>query len=545
MVSPSKADPETFFFEFFSYTSFSAFYNDQHFHYGYHIHGAAVVAHFDADWGKKHFEEVLLLVRSIANPSEADNAFPLFRHKDWYQGSSWASGVPRPPYLNGKNQESSSEAIAAYESVALFGQVMTRVWGAAKDAKKEAVSKEIFKVGQLMTATEIRSTQKYWHIKHNNTEEVVPKAYTPNVVGIVWSTMAQFGTWFGAAPYLPYGIQLLPLTPISEERDDMEWVNEMYYPFSRACADFHQCTESGWAVLQVAILATVGYAEHAADRVKELLPDSYENAGGNGQSKSNTIWYIATRPFVQNPVPMDASDVRGHEEIRPLPSFVLSDCHTPNTCTTEVLDRKAGLYTCRERIDWLIHSEGNAQWEACSAVGAEFESCQQCSPVWVMKNATSSVANATDSQGDEDVGDKKPLRCDQCTLDQCNSELNRCPASERTFVCTHGTNRGGCSSRPWTLGKEQCRACCEMTYCQRLKDEEAKKITKDGNALEPTNCPPCEPSVCYGKVNQCPLHTAPYLCLDGYSMGGCQSTPWDVHNSYGQCTQCCEITMTC
>jgi hypothetical protein len=193
----------------------------------------------------------------------------------------------------------------------------------------------------------------------------------------------------------------------------------------------------------------------------------------------------------------------------------------------------------------LIHSEGNAQWEACSAVGAEFESCQQCSPVWVMKNATSSVANATDSQGDEDVGDKKPLRCDQCTLDQCNSELNRCPASERTFVCTHGTNRGGCSSRPWTLGKEQCRACCEMTYCQRLKDEEAKKITKDGNALEPTNCPPCEPSVCYGKVNQCPLHTAPYLCLDGYSMGGCQSTPWDVHNSYGQCTQCCEITMTC
>jgi hypothetical protein len=32
--------------------------------------------------------------------------------------------VPNPPYLNGKNQESTGEAIMAYESVALYGQVM-------------------------------------------------------------------------------------------------------------------------------------------------------------------------------------------------------------------------------------------------------------------------------------------------------------------------------------------------------------------------------------------------------------------------------------
>ena len=69
----------------------------------------------------KHFDEVVLLVRDIANPSEDDRSFPLFRHKDWYQGSSWASGVPIPPYLNGKNQESSSEAIAGYEAVSLLG----------------------------------------------------------------------------------------------------------------------------------------------------------------------------------------------------------------------------------------------------------------------------------------------------------------------------------------------------------------------------------------------------------------------------------------
>jgi endo-1,3(4)-beta-glucanase len=104
----------------------NAFYNDQHFHYGYHIYSAAIVAHFRPEWGKKFYEQVLLLIRSIANPSKEDGAFPLHRHKDWYKGSSWASGVPLPPYLNGKNQESSSEAIAAYEAVALYGQIMVR-----------------------------------------------------------------------------------------------------------------------------------------------------------------------------------------------------------------------------------------------------------------------------------------------------------------------------------------------------------------------------------------------------------------------------------
>jgi len=101
----------------------NAFYNDHHFHYGYHIYGAAVAAHFDPEWGRRHFERVLLLIRDIANPTEKDKHFPTWRNKDWYQGHSWASGVAQN-YRNGKNQESSSESIAAYEAVALFGKTM-------------------------------------------------------------------------------------------------------------------------------------------------------------------------------------------------------------------------------------------------------------------------------------------------------------------------------------------------------------------------------------------------------------------------------------
>jgi hypothetical protein len=42
------------------------FFNDHHFHHGYHIYAAAAVSYLDQDWGKKHFEYVLVLIRDIA-----------------------------------------------------------------------------------------------------------------------------------------------------------------------------------------------------------------------------------------------------------------------------------------------------------------------------------------------------------------------------------------------------------------------------------------------------------------------------------------------
>jgi hypothetical protein len=53
-----------------------------------------------------------------------------------------------------------------------------------------------------------------------------------------------------------------------------------------------------------------------------------------------------------------------------------------------------------------------------------------------------------------------------------------------------------------------------MTNCQKLKDTEAEKLTRDGNALEKGSCPPCDPSICYGKMNQCPLHTGKFSFND-------------------------------
>ena len=51
-------------------------------------------------------EQILYYVRDIANPSLDDQYFPVARHKDFYLGHSWASGVSGGT----RTQESSSEA---------------------------------------------------------------------------------------------------------------------------------------------------------------------------------------------------------------------------------------------------------------------------------------------------------------------------------------------------------------------------------------------------------------------------------------------------
>lgn len=156
----------------------AGFYNDHHYHYGYHIYAAAVVSKFDPIWGKKWHQHVLLLVRDIANPSDEDLYFPTWRHKDWYLGFSWASGIVTHlgrPYPNGRNQESVSEAIAAYEAVALYGDVMQGVYFGSDNDADRALYDAAFRMremGRLLTATEIRSAKTYWHVQSSNSPDI-------------------------------------------------------------------------------------------------------------------------------------------------------------------------------------------------------------------------------------------------------------------------------------------------------------------------------------------------------------------------------------
>jgi Glycosyl hydrolase family 81 C-terminal domain len=321
-----------------------------------------------------YFEDVLLLIRDFANPSGQDTAFPTFRNKDWYRGHSWASGFSADPmFSNIMNQESLSEAIASSESIALYGKVMESVYTDAGAADKASAASRIHKVGLVLTATEIRSTQKYWQIVHGSqdSKNVYPETYEHNVVGILWSTMIIFTTWFGNNPYLIYGIQLLPLTPISEFRDDLSWASEIYAPLAASCDQ--RCVSEGWSIQIFAILATIGHKAEAIDAALELSSSVYETAGGNGHSKSNTLWYISTRPSLQNPFPIDN-----------VPSVEVPEltCNQPSTCTSDYLNSLAGEYSCRSRIEWLMNVQALSERDACSKIAVDEypEKCSLCDP---------------------------------------------------------------------------------------------------------------------------------------------------------------------
>ena len=58
-----------------------------------------------------------------------------------FLGFSWASGIVTiqgKAYPNGRNQESVSEAIAAYEAVALLGDELASCWGELGDQESLA-----------------------------------------------------------------------------------------------------------------------------------------------------------------------------------------------------------------------------------------------------------------------------------------------------------------------------------------------------------------------------------------------------------------------
>jgi endo-1,3(4)-beta-glucanase len=90
----------------------AGWYSDHHFHYGYIIYAAAVVAKLDSG-AQGYFSDVAnknamaLLVKDICGMDDQDSDFPFARHKDLFDGHSWASGLFQQG--NGKGQESSSE----------------------------------------------------------------------------------------------------------------------------------------------------------------------------------------------------------------------------------------------------------------------------------------------------------------------------------------------------------------------------------------------------------------------------------------------------
>ncbi|KAI4129135.1 MAG: hypothetical protein LQ338_002370 [Usnochroma carphineum] len=222
----------------------NTYYNDHHFHYGYFIHAAAIIAYLDPPWLQLNKDWVNTLVRDAANPSSEDPYFPFSRMFDWYHGHSWAKGLFES--ADGKDEESSSEdAFFAY-AIKMWGRV-------TGDRSMEAR-------GNLMLAILARTLRNYFLLQDTNGNH--PHEFTANAVtGVLFENKVDATTYFGTNLEYVHGIHMLPLLPYSALTRPsafvaQEW-SRFFDPGNASARDPASSVRGGWKGVLYANLALV------------------------------------------------------------------------------------------------------------------------------------------------------------------------------------------------------------------------------------------------------------------------------------------------
>lgn len=176
--------------EFYSFR-----YNDHHFHFGYFIYSAAILAMYDSEFANDYGQMINLLIKDIANTTRNDSDFPFMRHFDFYESHSWANGMGGQDNT-GIDQESSSEAMNTWSAIYL--------WGLATD------NKEYENLGVYLYCNEYEAIKYYYFDTDGN---ILKSDYNHNSVGILYGGSSSYTTFFSSRPEHINGIQILPLTP--------------------------------------------------------------------------------------------------------------------------------------------------------------------------------------------------------------------------------------------------------------------------------------------------------------------------------------------
>lgn len=247
-------------------------YSDHHFHYGYHVFAAAVLAKYDSSFAADYAQKVEWLIRDYANPYKGDPHFTRLRHFDVYHGHSWTSGLI--VFGDGRNQESTSEAVHAYYGLQLWGEATG--------------NRDYENVGHILRIAESVGAQRYWHVVDAS---IYPAPFSAHpCVGIVWGSKVDYATWFGMGDSGEFvcGIQMIPVTPASEDLLDAEWLNARWDdglgPIAEALTP-----SNGWRDFYSAALANI-------DREAGCAMIAEQTAHDDGNSKTNMLHYCATRP---------------------------------------------------------------------------------------------------------------------------------------------------------------------------------------------------------------------------------------------------------
>lgn len=247
-------------------------YNDHHYHIGYFLYSISVLTKMDPAWGMKYRDQAYALAADFMNlNSTLDAKYTRLRNFDLYSLHSWAGGVTE--FGDGRNQESSSEAVNAYFSAALMGL-------AYKDDNLTAI-------GSLLAALEIQATQTWWHVHQGDNMYEDVFASENKITGIVWSNKRDAGLWFAApeSRECRLGIQVLPISPITEALfSNVSYVRELV---SWTMAALEGASEA-WKGFAYALEGMYN-KEEALAKIRNL------KGFDDGNSLTNLLWWIHSR----------------------------------------------------------------------------------------------------------------------------------------------------------------------------------------------------------------------------------------------------------
>lgn len=171
-------------------------FNDHHFHYGYHLAAAGMIAADDPDLAAELAPVMDVLAQDIA-AATASEQFPRMRNFDVYVGHSWASGTS--PFADGNNQESSSEAVNAWNGLGLWAQASGQ--------------EELEAQASYLMSTEAAAIT-YW--TDLDLDDPVYEGYEHSIATLNWGGKRDYATWFSAEPSAMLGILLIPMGPFAD-----------------------------------------------------------------------------------------------------------------------------------------------------------------------------------------------------------------------------------------------------------------------------------------------------------------------------------------
>jgi endoglucanase Acf2 len=192
----------------------NSFYNDHHFHWGYLLYALYTLELLHTGISTTYANQIIALIKDISNPV-TDNFSWKTRHKDWYTGHSWATGVDGE--VN-RQQESSGEAINGYYASYLMSNILAN--SLVSDA-----------AGILMW-TELLASQQYYANAAPGSQVGIFNQ-TGNI-GMIMSQGKAFTLDWGMQPDSyngraigMYGIQTMPYTEITFNLLSQHWVNSL------------------------------------------------------------------------------------------------------------------------------------------------------------------------------------------------------------------------------------------------------------------------------------------------------------------------------